>query len=268
MKPARLAVIAIALLSGLAAFFLAGRKPPPQTIEVIVPQKAEAIATDEILVTTADQPMGSIIVKGKDFKWQTWPHEGISQYMIKRSDQPNAETDVDGSIVRNNFLAGEPLRKDKLVKGNGSGFLSAILPTGKRAMAISIDTTGANSAGGFILPNDTVDILRTYRDDPTSSGRPDAFSTEVILTNIRVLAIAQTVQEENGKKTLTGNTATLELDPREVELLTVAQRTGTLSLVLRSLVDRNKVNELPVDQSQDQPLTVVRFGVSQAAGKK
>ena len=66
-------------------------------------------------------------------------------------------------MARNAFLAGEPIRREKLIKANGSGFMSAILPSGMRAVAISIDTRGATSAGGFILPNDRVDVLRTAR---------------------------------------------------------------------------------------------------------
>ena len=262
MKPARLAIIGIAVLCGAGAFLMTGRKAPPQIVTIAAPK--QVALTDEILVMNADTSMGTLIQKNKDFRWQAWPKEAISTYMIKRSDQPNGDTDTDGSIVRGNFLSGEPVRKDKLVKGSGSGFLSAILPTGMRAMAINIDSSGANAAGGFILPNDRVDILRTFKEDGGSNG----FSTETVLTNIRVLAIAQTVQEENGKKTLSGNTATLELDPKQVEAITLAQRTGTLSLALRSLVDHNKTVNAPVGEVEDNKLTIVRFGVSQSAGGK
>ncbi len=271
MKPARLAVLGVALLFGLGAFLLAGRRPPAQVVQLAAPEQAPApvVQTDDILVMNADVPMGTIILRSKDFKWQPWPKEAVSTYMIKRSEAPTAEADIDGSIVRGNFLAGEPVRKDKLIKGAGSGFLSAILPSGMRAMAIAIDSSGANAAGGFILPNDRVDILRTYKDDSAGPGRGDAINTETVLTNIRVLAIAQTVQEENGKKTLTGNTATLELDPKQVEAITLAQRTGSLSLALRSLVDHNKVSETPSNTvPEDSSLTIVRFGVSQSAGKR
>ena len=267
MKPARIAVIGIAVLSGAGAFFLAGRKPAP--VQISVPTPAPVLPTEEILVMSKDTPMGSVILKNADFKWQIWPKEAVSPTMLTRSRNQTAEADVDGSIVRSAFVAGEPVRKDKLIKGAGSGFLSAILPSGMRAMAINIDTSGANAAGGFILPNDRVDILRTYRDEAAGGGnRADAFATETVLTNVKVLAIAQTIQEDNGKKTLTGNTATLELDPRQVEAITLAQRTGTLSLALRSLTDHNKVSETPVAAPEESSLTIVRFGVSQSVGKK
>ncbi|MBY0613470.1 MAG: Flp pilus assembly protein CpaB [Beijerinckiaceae bacterium] len=268
MKPARIAVIAVAILSGVGAFILAGRKPAP--VQVTVKETAPVLPTEEILVVNKDVSMGTVISKNADFKWQVWPKEAVSATMITKSANPAAEADIDGSIVRSAFVAGEPIRKDKLIKGAGSGFLSAILPSGMRAMAINIDTSGANAAGGFILPNDRVDILRTYRDDNAGagSGKSDGFATETVLTNVKVLAIAQTIQEENGKKTLTGNTATLELDPRQVETVTLAQRTGTLSLALRSLTDHNKVADTPASAPEENALTIIRFGVSQAVGKR
>lgn len=266
MKPARVAVIAIAVLSGFGAFILAGRKPAP--VQVTVTEPAPVLPTEEILVASKDVSMGTVILKNADFKWQVWPKDAVSSTMITKASNPTAEADIDGSIVRSAFVAGEPIRKDKLIKGAGSGFLSAILPSGMRAMAINIDTSGANAAGGFILPNDRVDILRTYRDEGGTSGKSDGFSTETVLTNVKVLAIAQTIQEENGKKTLTGNTATLELDPRQVETITLAQRTGTLSLALRSLTDHNKVADTPASAPEDNALTIIRFGVSQAVGKR
>jgi len=267
MKPARLAIIVIALASGAGAFFLAGRKPAP--VQVVTQLPAPVLPTEEVLVASKEVPMGTALAKNTDFRWQVWPKTAISSNMIVRSADPAAETDIVGSIARQSFLAGEPIRKDKLIKGNG-GFLSAILPSGMRAMAITIDNSGANSAGGFILPNDRVDIIRTYRDEAaaSASGRNDAYATETVLTNVKVLAIAQNIQEENGKKTLIGNTATLELDPRQVETVTLAQRTGTLSLVLRSLADQNKTEAAPEPSSDDNALTVVRFGISQSVGKR
>ncbi len=108
------------------------------------------------------------------------------------------------------------------------------LPSGKRAIAthISPDT----SAGGFILPNDKVDVIMTRR---SSDAATEGFVTETILENIRVLAIDQTIQEdEEGRKVKVGETATLELTPRQAEIITVAQQMADrLTLALRATVD-------------------------------
>jgi hypothetical protein len=113
------------------------------------------------------------------------------------------------------MFRGEPVRREKLVKGDGTGFLSALLPAGRRrAIAISIDAQGGTTAGGFILPNDRVDVIWTWRDlEKSKTARMDIYTSETILTNVRVLAIGQNVQDKNGEKVVAGGTATLELEP-------------------------------------------------------
>lgn len=166
--------------------------------------------------------------------------------------------------MRSSFLSGEPIRREKLIKANGSGFLSAILPSGKRAVAIAIDARGSNTAGGFILPNDRVDVLRTARDEDASrAGTGDVQTAETILTNIRVLAVGQTVQERNGERVVTGDTATLELTPAQAEAVTLAQKVGQLSLTLRSLADAGQVApDAPETRQTEGGLTIVRYGVT------
>jgi pilus assembly protein CpaB len=186
---------------------------------------------------------------------------------ISRRDQPGALEDLTGSLVRYGFLGGEPMRREKLVKADGSGFMAAILPSGMRAIAISIDTRGATSAGGFILPNDRVDVLRTSRDEEASkSGGSDAQTAETVLPNVRVLAIGQNVQEKNGEKVVTGETATLEVTPSQAEMLALAQKVGQLSLTLRSLQDA--AGEPARDDSGDAGLTVVRYGVGRSVARR
>jgi pilus assembly protein CpaB len=139
----------------------------------------------------------------------------------------------------------------------GSGFLSAILPKGMRAVAI--DISAATSAGGFILPNDHVDVILTRR-------QTAGYSSSIILKNVRVLAIDQAISEKNGKKVVVGRTATLATTPGEAELLTRSRAEGTLSLALRSLADFNAAPHTDDVPGDSKGLTVVRFGVaSQAA---
>ncbi|HEX8077699.1 MAG TPA: Flp pilus assembly protein CpaB, partial [Chthoniobacterales bacterium] len=204
MKRARLAVLGVALLAGVgAALMLSGGDPPPP---VVVEAPAPKINTTDVLAAAADLPMGQML-KANDLRWQPWPSDIVPSGLIKRSDSPGALEQTVGSMARSAFLSGEPIRRERLIKTDGSGFMSAILPSGMRAVAISIDTRGATSAGGFILPNDRVDVLRTYRDDESSrSGGVDVTLSETILTNIRVLAIGQSVQERNGEKVVTGET--------------------------------------------------------------
>src|SRR4029077_9543131 len=103
---------------------------------------------------------------------------------IRRNDRPDAATQLVGSIARAPFIAGEPIREAKLVKADGSGFMAAILPTGMRA--ISTEISPETGAGGFILPNDRVDVILTRREKNSDhSGAPDIVVSEIILPNVR-----------------------------------------------------------------------------------
>lgn len=266
MKPARIAVLGIALAAGGgAALLMSGGDPPPPPPAPTIVQAPPAMKTVDVLVAGIDVGLGRTIKPG-DLRWQSWPEDAASSGYIRRTEAPDGLEQTAGAIARTSFLSGEPIRRERLIKADGSGFMSAILPTGMRAAAISIDTRGATSAGGFVLPNDRVDVIRTYRDEEASrAGGTDVHQSITILTNIRVLAIGQNVQERDGEKVVTGETATLEVTPTQAELLALAQKVGQLSLVLRSLADANQVAEVV---REDGPLTIVRHGVAQQAPRR
>ena len=264
MKPARLLVLVTALGAAGVAAVIMMRTPAPQQ-PVIIQQAAPSRSTD-VLVAAVDLPVGQVLKPG-DLKWQPWPADLVPPGATARDAVPEAMNEQTGSLVRQSFVAGEPIRREKLVRADGSGFMSAILPTGMRALAISIDTRGASSAGGFILPNDRVDVLRIYRDEEAAkNGGGDGQAAETILQNIRVLAIGQNVQEKNGERVVTGETATLELTPTQTETLALAQRVGQLSLALRSLADAKQVAVR--EERTDTGMTIIRAGVARAVPKQ
>jgi pilus assembly protein CpaB len=262
MKPARLALLGVALAAGAAAYVLSGSKPAPSPTQVV--QGPPPVHTEEVLVAAKELSFGATIGDA-DMAWQAWPDTGAGKgVFIRKAENPNAMADTKGSVVRGTVLAGEPLRRDRLVKGPTAGLMSTMLSSGMRAVAINIDAQGATTAGGFVLPNDRVDVVRTYRDDDaTKANGSDVVVTQTLLSNVRVLAIGQNVQNKNGEAVVVGSNATLELDPKQAELVILAQRTGQLSLTLRAMVDANNSGEAPpADSSGDSALTIVRFGVS------
>jgi pilus assembly protein CpaB len=252
--------LGISLGAGFLAWNMFSNLQRPQIVQQQVVQN---IDTTEVLVVKNDLGMGSNVTVG-DIGWQEWPSAAASSaQMIKRREAPNAVEEISGSIVRTPFIAGEPVRRDKLIKGANAGFMSAILPSGRRALAINIDAEGGATAGNFILPNDRVDVIRTFRpEDSSRAGQGESFVSETVLQNVRVLAIGQRLEERGGEKIVTGRTATLELEPRQVEIIALAQRTGQLSLALRSMLDANKPSEVKVEETLGS-MTVVRYGVSQ-----
>jgi len=140
--------------------------------------------------------------------------------------------------------------------------MAAILPTGMRA--ISTEISPETGAGGFILPNDRVDVVLTRREknpDPKASG--DIVVPEIILSNIRVLAIDQAPKEKDGQNSVVGKTATLELKPEQVPILAGARQAGVLSLALRSIADANQVDLGSEDRVRARgSINVVRYGVA------
>lgn len=238
MPASRLIILSVAVAAAGGAGYVAKNMvaPPPQIVVDSGPQ-APAVSLQDVLVLSGDVPMGSPIQN--NIAWQSWPADGVNANFITRTAEPEALDKLKGSIARVAMYAGEPLRRSKLI-GEGQSFMSSILPSGMRAVAtaISADT----SAGGFILPNDFVDVIMTRRADAASGAA--GFNTETILKNIRVLAIDQTIQEdEEGKKTRVGQTATLELTPKQAEIITVAQQMADrLTLALRAVADTQEKN--------------------------
>ena len=248
MKTARLVVLAIALSAGgVAAYLASGSDPKPTATEPVA-----QLPTVDVLVAKSDIGLGQP-VGPNDVQWQTWPSATASNNFIRRADRPDATSEIAGSIARSPFIAGEPIREPKLVKTNGSGFMAAVLPGGMRA--VSTEISPETGAGGFILPNDRVDVILSKRD---RVGAAEVVTSEIILSNIRVLAIDQAPRERDGQNSVVGKTATLELKPSQAEALARARQTGTLSLALRSLVDANSNG--PREESGDGVIVTVFRG--------
>ncbi len=259
MKSSQLIVGAIALFAFGGAFVLMNRSKPSQPVVVRTAAPVERTDLEHVLVAAREIPLGTQIQE-VDLTWSAWPRANTNEGMVLRSKEPNAVEDIRGSIARAQFFSSEPMRRSKLVKGPNAGFLSAILPSGSRAVAINIDSTGSTTAGGFILPNDRVDIIRTTR-----AGEGDnSFRSQTILRNIRVLAIGQRIEEKNNERVVVGSNATLELTPRQSEEIVLAQRVGQLSLVLRSMLDANTDQDVTAETSSDATpgMTIIRFGVA------
>src|SRR5579863_5054274 len=261
MKAARLVVLGVAVAAGgIAAYLAAGSKAPPPPPPVAA---APPLETVEVLVAKSDLTRGQVI-QTQDIGWQTWPKDAANSSFIKKSDRPGATNDFVGAIVRVSMLAGDPIRGPYVVMAKGSGFMAAILPKGMRAVAI--DISAVSSAGGFILPDDRVDVVLTRRDKAAEkSTGVEKFVSDTILHNVRVLAVDQAVDTKGDAKVALGKTATLELTQSQAETLELSHQLGTISLTLRSIRDSGP--SAPQDDETDnheQSINTIRFGVSTA----
>lgn len=259
MKAARLVVLGVAVAAGgIAAYLAAGGKPaaPPRA-----PPPPPQIATVEVLVAKSDLNRGTVI-EAPDIGWQEWPAAAANATYIKKSDRPDAINNFVGAIVRVAMVAGDPIRDPNVVMAKGSGFMAAVLPQGMRAVAIEISPEAG--AGGFILPDDRVDVVLTHHDKAAEKiNGVEKFVSDTILRNIRVLAVDQNIDEKAGVKVVIGRTATLELTPQQAETLQLSHQMGSITLTLRSILDSSQpVGDDGDTTNKDKPINTVRYGVS------
>lgn len=238
MSIMRILILVVAGGAALVAAMLVrgmGSSDTPQIIDVVDTEPEPAIPLTQVLVATSDMPVGHR-VSPDDVAWQDWPEELVNENFFVAAENEDAINEVAGAIVRTQFYAGEPLLGRKIVQPGQNGMMAAVINEGMRGVAVEISVETA--AGGFILPNDRVDVILTYEIEVTENDsiveRP---ATQTVLQNVRVLAIDQTISEEDGETVVLGTTATLELTPRHAEILMLATRMGDISLTLRGVAD-------------------------------
>lgn len=264
MKSARIIVFGVAAVAGGLAWLLASNisaPPPPQETSVAAP----TVDMTAVLVARHDLTIGERL-SPSSMEWQDWPTANLADAFINETMTPDAMRDFDQGIVTTPIYTGEPIRSAEIAIA-GRGFMSALLPAGRRAISIRVQTEAR--AAGFILPNDRIDVILTRVERGTSREGGDVFTSETILSNVRVLAIDQTFEERDGEQFVTGEIATLELSPGEAELIALADEMGGLSLSLRSIADADDGTEIDEDIArrlrggggQGGSVRMIRFGI-------
>lgn len=231
MNMSRIVILAVAAIAAGAAALLARSLLGGGTPQAVA-RPAPMIATSDVLVAASSIQPGQKL-NGTMVRWQRWPTSNIDSSFITHRQQPNIELAVSGTVARAPIMAGEPLTGTKIVHSSAAGFMAATLGPGMRAMSIPITTE--SGAGGFILPNDRVDLMMSVQ----ISDNPKRFNTQVVLANVRVLAVDQTIKQDKDQKVVLAKTATLELTPAQARAVVRAQSAGMLSLALRPLGDGN-----------------------------
>jgi pilus assembly protein CpaB len=260
MSRTRLIVFCLALGSAaLAAYIAQGylAKPDKEVVEI------NKVQTEDVLVAARDIAMGDK-VDIASLSWKSWPKDSIVHTMITKKAEPGAIERLKQGRARNPIYQGEPINNKKIVLPGDKGFMAAILPKGHRAISVRI--SAETGAGGFILPNDRVDVILTRKLPGTERQ-----VSETVLTNVRVLAIDQTYkQDEKGGQVVVGKTATVELDPVQAEVLSMVESSGQLTLALRSIADSGsaelgddgpRLSEKFINGSSGSAISLSRWGV-------
>lgn len=274
MSPVRLIILLIAAGAAIGAVFLVRsmQAPAPAVAAADIPAAAPVpveIPLKQILVANNTIPAGKF-VSLDDLKWQGWPADAQMDSFIDQEKEAEALEKMVGAVARFDIVKGEPITKTKLQHPGTAGFMSVMLTPGMRAVSIEIETETA--AGGFIQPNDRVDVIvtREIENATPSSSALAGIRSDLILSNIRVLAIDHvygTPPNEGGDEevrtgqgaVIVGSRATLELSERDATLVNTARKAGDISLTLRSIAD------MSAPQGATGAGRVYRDGVSQDA---
>ncbi len=288
MGAVRIAVLVVAAIAAIGLAFvvnrMVSRRPAP-----VAPVAAAPVVehpTVQVVVARRDLPVGTRLSQA-DMGWQAWPADAVNPTFITDGGAPAAAPSnpaaklgasaakaaqsalnggggamqaLEGAIVREPILTNEPIVERKIVHGGSGGYMAVVLQPGMRA--ISMPVTVETAAGGFVLPGDRVDVLSSHKLEQSGGGGGGAptATAEVVLQNIRVLAIDQQIQPEKAAKTIVGTTATLEVPAGDVELLIKARAQGDMALALRSYADMGGPAGRPDGTGGSTSVRIIRAG--------
>ena len=184
-----------------------------------------ATPTSRVLVATRDLPPG-LMVKDLDVKEVDWPG-AIPANATTQKDQV-----LDRGVVAT-IYAGEPSLQSRLAaKGAGAG-LAAIIPQGKRAVAIRVNDV--TSVAGFVTPGMRVDVL--ILGSPPNGAATMGTQTKTLLQNMEVLSAGQQIERDKEGKPVSVPVVNMLVTPEQAEILSLASQDARIQLVLRNPLD-------------------------------
>ncbi len=236
MRPITIILLVAALgIAGVTAFLAKRALNRPPTPQAVAELAAKPAPMSQVLVAGRDLATGTVLKEG-DLKWQSWPNEAVDRrYIVKLGSGEEARNAFVGAAVRQAFLSGEPMMANRVFRQEGAGMMSGILSPGMRAIGLQVSPQ--SSAGGFILPGDRVDVIMTADLRQSTGSSEDVTKkakSETVVRDLRVLAVDQKVDDVQSMAQV-GKTVTLEVSPKDAETLLQSEKSGEITLVLRSL---------------------------------
>src|SRR5262245_31077202 len=207
MNVTRIAILGVAATAAGAAALLVRGMLGGETAPVEASAAPPPPITSDVLVASSTVPPGRKLDIGS-VRWDPWPISSVGPNFITKDKQPEIAKAIEGMVVRSPLVAGQPITEINIVRTDATGFLAATLMPGMRAVATNV--TAESSAGGFILPNDRVDVILTHEISGNGANNNVAkvWRSDTILRDIRVLAIDQIAQPESTPTTTTNGTTT------------------------------------------------------------
>jgi pilus assembly protein CpaB len=235
MSARQIIVLVVAFIAAIGALLLIrsiGKNDAPAEAAA----KVENVEGERVLVAARPIAQGAAL-QSADIQWVAFPTASVTENFISAASAPEAQTEFVGAITRRTFVAGEPIIVGSVVQPEGRSAMAAQLLPGYRAVSVEIDPESA--AGGYIQPNDRVDVILTVKTN--TSGGADRVRSDVVLQDVRILALGAATQPpaagEGGPEAQASSTVVLELSADDARALEMADATGSLSLSLRGIAD-------------------------------
>lgn len=238
MSMRRMLFLLVALLASASTIvvgrmWLQGQKPAPELAE-----KAQESTAPMVLVAKGNIPAG-FFLRPENLRWERWPQGGLApSYVI---DTKRKVEDYVGAVVRVGLSDGEPITDTRVVRPGERGFLAAVLTPGFRA--ITVNVTPSSGLAGLVFPGDRIDLVASFKVEfqgkQDGASHPPRFASETVESNLRVLAVDQRVDDQN-KEIVVAKTATLEVTPKQAEIIAIVAEVGKFSLSLRSMAQEDE----------------------------
>jgi pilus assembly protein CpaB len=225
MKGRSILLLVLAAMLGIFAIGLVRGLSHP--VPVIV-----GMDTKKVVVASTDLKFGDKLTAGflheVDFPPASVPEGAFASIADLTAGEPR--------VVLETIRTGEPVLATKVSGSGGKASLSTVIDPEMRAITIRVDDVSGTA--GFITPSDRVDVMLTHGDN-------QGMTTEVLLQNIKVLAVDQEANEHKDKPTVV-KAVTLEVTPDQAQKVSLARTIGTLSLSLRNLANAQSVPTRPI----------------------
>jgi pilus assembly protein CpaB len=223
-------LVALLLAGGTAILVRSWLSQREVQAEAVPPPAPPPVPQKSVLVTRGQIARGQKL-KTTDLAWQPWPEAGIDEAYIQAGTKPIEA--FAGRLAREPFGPGEPITEAKTVEPGNGGVLAAVLRPGMRAVSVPVNNT--SDVSGFIFPGDQVDVVVTETLPTIAGNAVTRRAAETVLQDVRVVAVDQKLDNKTGEVVIAKN-ATLEVTPKQSEIIALASEMGKLSLSLRSLV--------------------------------
>lgn len=232
MSIRRMLFLLVALIASgstivVGRMWLQSQKPAP-----VVAEAQPEVTVPLVLVAKGNIPAGTFL-RPENLRWEHWPENGIAPSYVLSTKR--TFEDYAGAVVRVGLNDGEPITDARVLKPGDKGFLAAVLTPGSRA--ITVNLTPSSGLAGLVFPGDRVDLVASFKiefENKQGTTHLPRYASETVESNLRVLAVDQRVDDQN-KEIVVAKTATLEVTPKQAEVIAIVGEIGKFSLSLRSL---------------------------------